>query len=67
MSTAVALTTFTPPLNCLSNTYRYGPNQLVGPMTSTCFPSDWTNTSTTFYSPGRLLRHAVRRKAPYSI
>ncbi|KAG7002009.1 hypothetical protein G7Y79_00029g063050 [Physcia stellaris] len=51
MATPIALTTFTPPPNCLSNTYRYGDNQLVGPMASSCYPSGWTNTSTTYYSP----------------
>ena len=52
MTTSTLFRTFTPPPECLSNTYRYGHNQLVGPMTSTCYPSGWTNASTTYYSPG---------------
>ena len=51
-----AITAFNPPSDCLADTYLYSDSQLganvfLGPMTSTCYPPDWTNTSTTHYSP----------------
>lgn len=52
MATFNLTTTFTPPSECLTDVYRYNDNQLLGPMTSICYPVGWTNTSTTFYSPG---------------
>lgn len=52
MTTVGLTTTFTPPPECLSDVYRYNANQLLGPMTSDCYPPGWNNATSTFWSPG---------------
>ncbi|MCJ1461625.1 hypothetical protein MMC07_000222 [Pseudocyphellaria aurata] len=52
MSTFPLTTTFSPPPNCLKDVYRYNDNQLLGPMSSNCYPQGWTNSTTAVYSPG---------------